>query len=1233
MATFNIIADLTKAANRGQAIIAKGYKTLRPGTTSTLKDVLEASLSNNLVSLKGIKSKLKNIFSIIENNDFDVMAIPKSSTSKEFRRIVGYDGPRVFSSNLSLIIIIPDDHACVQELGGNRISLTTDLIVETKGSDQYVYLELLNMNIFSEQFIFGGARVIAKSDSIKLVEEPTLLSNINISPLLNIEKKVNVFSDDTPLRINEWSDHVLLMMSYLDSKKADAYSLFTEDGINTAVDGAQECIILIRNDQKLKEKKRISIFNSYDNAIKLPIKIQNESVFNFNDVLEEDKKKISDDINENVKRISEFNKDISNIKDKILELPAEKKLIKIEYDKLKVFFTDTDSKKTLQEEILKTKEKELAGFQKQAKSLKKKSTNVTKKDETNDLKIIIKTLESEILKLKENVLEHKNQCNKYKDHVKELNKKIDKINAKESDMKLDIRSINERIKGIILENEKNNDAINKINTAIGKIAQLSLDGYVFKKLSFTFNFRKNEEIEEININDTTIIDFLEDTKNVWQVSEYDAGTLQIYKRMYSALKSIKFGDYKSPYLVNTLEDPNIPVQLIKDVQTNLQLNERQRRAAKAAINSHFATYLQGPPGTGKTQTISVVIENFAKEGQISLISSSTHEAINNVFDRVKMDNIDPNLIYLRQTSTDKQKEKVINFTEDYITFNILDQMDKFVLSSNGAEFNESLEWLIENQPKNINFNYVVPSIKEKYKIYANVEKDIDIIKEFLDDDSLENIDYAKEDLEDYFSKTDKKIMRSSKSIQDYFSKLEKFIIQNHISVELNEKYIDVLKESKKSIKSNGFTQAIQTLNDQLDQQDIHKSDLDKQIKRIVSDNLMINIIGITTTSRQMIRVNDKEFELFSEYPINFSVVDEVSKSITPEILSISMLSDKFMYSGDYRQLPPIMPFDDHFIKEYLDFINKPVLVPERKNANILGRLHEVSLKGLKEYLTDLYSSSIFTEQVKRMKSNINTQTNGYIALNEQYRFNSLINNIVNVFYDDSEKLIAAKKDNDFKVVRVGESRSISPVQIIDTSFISKEFADYVAKNEKVQFVREGMKAFDQKESVINNYKGSSLFNEYNAFVIRDNLLDMKKMNQNISNSDIGVIAITRTQANVIKNLINNIDELKGIKVDTVDNFQGREKEIIIIDLVRAMNKFDEGKFYEKSSRDLNFYKEPERLNVAVSRAKSKLIFVGAVDDYLAEEIVSNIKKNNTEYPTRILEEFRNMIIASEGGGN
>ena len=85
--------------------------------------------------------------------------------------------------------------------------------------------------------------------------------------------------------------------------------------------------------------------------------------------------------------------------------------------------------------------------------------------------------------------------------------------------------------------------------------------------------------------------------------------------------------------------------------------------------------------------------------------------------------------------------------------------------------------------------------------------------------------------------------------------------------------------------------------------------------------------------------------------------------------------------------------------------------------------------------------------------------------------------------------------------------------------------------------------------------------------------------------DVGVISPYRAQVQYLRRMISKNATLKPyrhlIAVNTVDGFQGQERDIILISLVRAN---DEGQ--------IGFLRDLRRMNVAITRARMKLIILG-----------------------------------------
>jgi len=119
---------------------------------------------------------------------------------------------------------------------------------------------------------------------------------------------------------------------------------------------------------------------------------------------------------------------------------------------------------------------------------------------------------------------------------------------------------------------------------------------------------------------------------------------------------------------------------------------------------------------------------------------------------------------------------------------------------------------------------------------------------------------------------------------------------------------------------------------------------------------------------------------------------------------------------------------------------------------------------------------------------------------------------------------------------------------------------------------------DTKEMKANerSFQGS---NSYDNPVESEIVLDIlgRALKSSLLEDDIAVIAAYKDQVD----LINQHNKFKNVEVDTVDAFQGREKEMIIFSAVRS-----------NPDHNIGFLRDLRRLNVALTRAKRKMIFIG-----------------------------------------
>ena len=90
-------------------------------------------------------------------------------------------------------------------------------------------------------------------------------------------------------------------------------------------------------------------------------------------------------------------------------------------------------------------------------------------------------------------------------------------------------------------------------------------------------------------------------------------------------------------------------------------------------------------------------------------------------------------------------------------------------------------------------------------------------------------------------------------------------------------------------------------------------------------------------------------------------------------------------------------------------------------------------------------------------------------------------------------------------------------------------------------------------------------------------------------SSIGVISPYNGQVRAIRALLKDNAEIGGrIEVNSVDGFQGREKDVIILSAVRSDRA-------RQSGRGIGFLRDARRMNVSITRARSSVFVLGHAD--------------------------------------
>ncbi|MDZ7878075.1 MAG: AAA domain-containing protein [Saprospiraceae bacterium] len=120
--------------------------------------------------------------------------------------------------------------------------------------------------------------------------------------------------------------------------------------------------------------------------------------------------------------------------------------------------------------------------------------------------------------------------------------------------------------------------------------------------------------------------------------------------------------------------------------------------------------------------------------------------------------------------------------------------------------------------------------------------------------------------------------------------------------------------------------------------------------------------------------------------------------------------------------------------------------------------------------------------------------------------------------------------------------------------------------------------FDEKIHLENK----SRFNPEEFFIVREHLYQFLQLFA-YEKPSVGLISPYREQVVWMKNDLENDEILRGenLTVQTIDGFQGQERDVIYISLVRSNTK-----------AEIGFLTDYRRMNVAMTRAKMKLVVVG-----------------------------------------
>lgn len=367
------------------------------------------------------------------------------------------------------------------------------------------------------------------------------------------------------------------------------------------------------------------------------------------------------------------------------------------------------------------------------------------------------------------------------------------------------------------------------------------------------------------------------------------------------------------------------------------------------------------------------------------------------------------------------------------------------------------------------------------------------------------------------------------------------------------------------------------------------------------------------TYRSVFSQRDNEYN--SKIRFDVVIQDESSKA-TPAELSLPLIyGKKNIIIGDHRQLPPMISRES--------FTNSfDYLIKREKDNSELQRIKELKSFVVKNF------NVLEISHFERLYNQIDEKLKG--VFNYQFRMHPAINEVIKQFYKDEGGLecgLVLPKDlgiNDPDYINNGASRfhgitagPIDPdVHVLWIDSSSPEMLDGTSRVNygEVEIIRK----------LLRELNGSDSFHEYN------------NRWSSVEDKQIGLISFYGKQLRLLKEMARefNPNEMP-IRVSTVDRFQGMERNIIIVSMVRShciqtergqkpnYTKYGEDGYPKQE--DLGFAQSPNRLNVALSRAKRLLVIVGDSQLFRTKEIYDNV------YNTVFNHENGKVLTAKEYG--
>ena len=647
----------------------------------------------------------------------------------------------------------------------------------------------------------------------------------------------------------------------------------------------------------------------------------------------------------------------------------------------------------------------------------------------------------------------------------------------------------------------------------------------------------------------------------------------------------------------------------KEVENNTlskTLNESQLKSVLSAVHATDLCLLQGPPGTGKTTVISEIIWQLIRQnantpnGFKILLTSETNLAVDNALEKLISENttiVKPLRFGDSRRFEEEGKKYSIHRIMKWVDENY-DVESNYENEQLEIEEDEIEEEITQEDFNNNAVQRWMLSIGNRAQKRADIKYE-EVLKEWHKDLALPTTEIKSLFREKYFKYANVigstcSSCGSPKFFKDYL------LIDREIDFRVyleNEKYQPAVQRIISQISRYEFD-------------DFEKLNYLFKKFRLNIDNLKKELVAPSTEFLRKLyfsEIKDAEY-LLEKKPDSFRLIelgeriglgdeidsirdtlkvktsiafdtvimDEASKATPPEMVLPLCFGKKSIIIGDHKQLPPMI--NDRDFKE--------ALIEEAEDEKLAN---EIGQNYLKE------------SQFKRLIVNPKVSSTIRSTFDIQYRMHSQIGDLIQQFYPElADGLVCGiKAEEDLEDLSNKASRYhglshegfIAPHQhVLWIDVPEPEFKDVNSRTNEMEC--------EAIKQVLNYLKNSEGFE-----ALQSHWENEKDDDKRLQEQEIGIISFYGKQVKKLSEIRKYAQkELEmEIRLKTVDKFQGMERNIIIVSTVRSNTIVDVvtgnavPNVRGRESRTYSpwgFADSPERLNVALSRAKRLLIIVG-----------------------------------------